>query len=122
VSRDRARNGRGELRLVRPYALTKGRTRPVGFDLPIETLVTSSDKGKASDNLRLEWRQIVQLCITPMSVAEISAHLRVPLGVARVLVGDLLADGLVNVHRPVHDAGRPSPTVLKKVLHGLQRL
>ena len=116
MSRDRARSGKGELRLVRPYALTKGRTRPVGFDLPIETLVSSSEKGQATDNLRLEWRQI------GLAGMFVLIFLHVPLGVARVLVGDLLADGLVNVHRPVHDAGRPSPTVLKKVLHGLQRL
>jgi hypothetical protein len=112
----------GDLRLVRPYALTRGRTRPDGDDLPLETLVVATERGRDNDAVRLEARRIVRLCWRPLSVAEVSAHMNVPVGVARVMVGDLLADGHVAVHRPVGTTGRFDVQLLKRVLNGLQAL
>ena len=74
------------------------------------------------DRLRHEARRIVDLCDTPISVAEVSARIHVPLGVARVLVGDLVADGLVEVHRMENGNGRPDVRLLERVLDGLQAL
>jgi hypothetical protein len=112
----------GDLRLVRPYALTRGRTRPEGVDLPLETLVVATDSGRNAEAVRLEARRVVRLCWRPLSVAEISAHMHVPVGVARVFVGDLLAEGHVAVHRPMGNAGRFDVQLLKRVLNGLQAL
>ena len=82
--------------LIRPFLLTGGRTRPVREGLAIETLLQSRP-GAMSSLLRFEARKIVELCQQATSMAEVAAALRVPLGVARVLVSDLVADGSVTV-------------------------
>ena len=111
-------------RRVRPYALTGGRTRS-SENLPLETLIRVSSRGSAAlPRLALERRQIVQLCHSPMSVAEISAHLQVPIGVTRVIVGDMRSEGLVDLNRPATSGGtdRPDIKLLERVLDGLQAL
>ncbi len=111
-------------RFVRPYALTGGRTRSRGSNLPLETLITATDDGRSAiPKLSPEEKQIVLLCARPLSIAEISARLAVPLGVARVLAGDMRADGLVEAHRsPVTDDAEDLKSVLERVLDGLQSL
>ncbi len=81
---------------IRPFLLTGGRTRPAREGLAIETLIQSRP-GAMTSSLRFETRQIVELCQQATSMAEVAASLRVPLGVARVLVSDLVADGSVTV-------------------------
>jgi hypothetical protein len=109
------------MRLVRPYALTRGRTRSGAADLAIESLVVTSAKGQsAAVGLQLELRTIAELCASPISVAEVSAHLGVPLGVARVLVTDMSEQGLVDVHQG--QAERPNQALLERVLHGIRDL
>ena len=110
---------------VRPYTLTGGRTR-TDVDLGLETQVRTTDQGRRRANLlALELRDIVAMCNQPLSVAEISAHLRVPLQVAKVLVGDLITSGDVESHAAsVNQAtgGRPDIQLLERVLEGLQSL
>jgi hypothetical protein len=77
---------------VRPFMLTGGRTRPVRDGLRIETLLRALPAALSAP-LRFEARRIVELCQRPMSLADIAVGLAIPLGVARVLVADLLADG-----------------------------
>jgi hypothetical protein len=109
-------------RLVPVYAITRGRTRSTGEDLPWETLVNSTKAGMSSlPRLRFEQARIVRYCRTPVSVAEVAVELKVPLGVARVLVSDLNTDGMLSVHRPnLTDAGRPSTEILERLLAGLK--
>jgi hypothetical protein len=111
-----------EPRVVPVYALTGGRTRSRGDDLHLETLVTTTELGLASrPRLRFEQARIVALCRRPASIAEVAAHLRVPLGVARVLVSDLHADRMLTVHRAPSTAdGRPRTEVLERLLSGLR--
>lgn len=109
---------------IPPYAMTGGRTRPA-VELPIETIVASTSKGLASvGRLGTECRRIVGMAAAPLAIAELSAHLRLPLGVVRVLVGDLLAEGLVrtSVTDAARDGGRPDVAVLERVLDGLRSL
>src|SRR5439155_705055 len=84
-------NGSGEVEtgsMVRPYTKTGGRTRS-DYDLAIEALVSTSERGRSPDAaVRPEHRSICGLCLDTRSVAEVAAHLRLPLGVARVLIGD----------------------------------
>ncbi|MEV6611480.1 DUF742 domain-containing protein [Kutzneria sp. NPDC051319] len=84
---------------VRPFIVTGGRTMPLRDDLRIETLVVA-DRAALTAPLRFELLTVVRLCQHPMSVAEVAAHLHVPLGVAKVVVGDLMAAGHVTVHQP----------------------
>ncbi|MFJ9031140.1 DUF742 domain-containing protein [Streptomyces sp. NPDC102274] len=110
--------------LVRPYAMTGGRTRP-RYQLAIEALVsTTADPSQLHGQLP-EHQRICQLCFEIKSVAEISALLSIPLGVARILVADLAEAGLVAIHQPGGDeavGGQPDVTLLERVLSGLRKL
>ena len=112
-------------RLTRPYALTGGRTEPPDASLAIGALVEVSWRGyDARDDIRFEKAEILDLTQRTISVAEVAAHLDVPLGVARVLVGDLAEEGLVIIHPPpdAETGGAQDPKLLEKVLHGLRTL
>jgi hypothetical protein len=111
-----------ELRLVRHYALTRGRTKPLDLDLPMETLLITADPDRALGDPVPERRRIAELCRRPQSVAEIAAQLRVPLGVARVLVADLVEERLINAHRPLRTDASADIELLERVLHGLHSL
>lgn len=111
----------GSGRVVPSYLLTRGRTRSAGRELPLETLATVTAKGQEQySSLPRERREVLDLCVRPISVIEVAAHLAVPLGVARVLVGDLADGGYVAVHMPGQDDGRPSVEVLTRLLEGLR--
>lgn len=114
----------GPVMRVRSYVLTGGRTRS-NADLPLETLVKVTAHGtSASPRLALERKKIIALCNSPISVAEISAHLSIPLGVARVLTGDMVEEGLLTSFKPQYaESGeRPDLKLLERVLDGLQAL
>jgi len=108
---------------VRPYTKTGGRTRS-DYDLAIEALVSTSELGRSPDAAtKPEHQSICGLCLNTRSVAEIAAHLRLPLGVARVLIGDMAGLGLVLVHQSGMVVGdRPSIEFMERVLSGLRRL
>ncbi len=113
-----------EGRVVRPYALTRGRTRSGRGDLPLEALVRGV-AGITDPTSTPERRRIIELSTASiLSVAELSAHLSLPLGVVRVLVGDLADEGLVVVHTGSPSAA-PAATnlkVLESVLNGISAL
>lgn len=106
---------------VRPYAITGGRTR-AATDVPIEAIVYRTPNGeKALTLLTMERGQILNLLSSPQSAAEISARLRLPLGVARVVLGDLVDEGYVALNTR-SATGRPDLRLLERVLDGLQAL
>jgi hypothetical protein len=107
--------------LVRMYAVTGGRTAPRS-GLAMEALVSSATSAQLGLAYPREFRAISELCRQVRSVAEVSALLAIPLGVARVLVADMEAEGLVRVYQPQHEAGRPDTRLLERVLTGLRRL
>ncbi|HWN32131.1 MAG TPA: DUF742 domain-containing protein [Pseudonocardia sp.] len=109
--------------VVRPYTWTRGRTRS-GFALEIETLVSTSARGREQFGvLQFEHRSVAELCDQARSVAEVAALLAVPLGVAKVLVGDMAGLGLVVVHQTVSGNGDvPDLALMERVLSGLRRL
>src|SRR5512139_2247647 len=126
--------------VVRPYAVTGGRTRhgKSDFDL-IAIVVTVEDAVKEEDlipdlglsagaphrpgpALGPEHEKIVMLCRSPLSVAEVASEVDLPLGVVRVLLGDLLEHELILVRRPAPVAQFPNERVLKDVIDGLHAL
>ncbi|MBO2465150.1 DUF742 domain-containing protein [Actinomadura violacea] len=110
--------------LVRPYAMTGGRTKP-RYDLAIEALVTAAPyPPRDVAMLTPEYRAIMDLCRSARSVAEVSALLRMPLGVARVLVADMAMEGLLRLHQstPTTAGGQPDLRLLERVLSGLRKL
>ncbi|MFB9464076.1 DUF742 domain-containing protein [Streptomyces cinereospinus] len=113
--------------VVRPYAMTRGRTSHAAqhrLDL-IAVVVTEphvEDPG-ADPTLSPEHVDIVELCRdAPQSVAELAAGLDLPIGVVRVLVGDLTDAELVHVTRPVPPAELPDESILRDVINGLRAL
>src|SRR5262245_187128 len=109
-------------RLVRPYTVTGGRTRPTYADLELETLVSTTSLGETSPKLSLEWRSIALLCREILAIAAIAARLSLPLGFSLVLVGDMAEGGLVRVHRPAQVGDRPDLALLERVLYGLRTI
>jgi hypothetical protein len=110
-------------RVVPAYALTRGRTRSLGQDLPLEAVVATTEPGMLpQSSLQAERRTIVESCVRPISVAEIAAYLRIPVGLARVLVSDLASSGYLAVHLPRNDDGenRPDAAILERLLDGLR--
>ena len=110
-------------RLLRPYALTRGRARPsYGNDLEIEALVSTTVLGETMHMPAPEPHSIALLCREPLSIAEIAAHLKLPIGVVRVLVADMADQGMVDIHRPSQLGTSPDVTLLERVLDGLRRV
>ena len=107
--------------LVRPYAVTRGRTRST-VDIAIEALVQTVPGTDGDRVVGSERQRIVELCSEVQSLAEIAAHLRVPLGVARVLVGDMAEEGFVQVHAPGSLDDQLGVYLLERVLSGLRKL
>jgi hypothetical protein len=109
--------------IVRPYSWTRGRTKST-VDLRIEALVTTSERGDDINGMtQTEHRSVAELCHEPRSVAEIATGLRVPLGVAKVLVGDMAELGLVIVHKTATGgANKAHLLLMERVLSGLRRL
>jgi hypothetical protein len=109
--------------VVRPYAITGGRTRAAESTLELVAMVTTTERGLALvDQVAGEHQEIVRRCRRPLSIAELSAHLDVPLGVGRVLVSDLLEQGLVVVRRPAPRHRMSDEALLEKVMNGLRQL
>lgn len=111
-----------DVTLLRPYLLTSGRAQPVDQTLEIEAQVATSRRGATSQSsLTFEHRDIVELCHTTMSVAEIAAMLHLHIGVARVLVADLAALGHVVVHRPAAALDQ-DVDMIERVIRGLEAI
>ncbi|MEE1764878.1 MULTISPECIES: DUF742 domain-containing protein [unclassified Streptomyces] len=113
--------------LVRPYAMTGGRTRPGpgGTRFDLIALVSLDTGAPAADDPSLgpEHRVLLELCRTEtQSVAELAAGADLPVGVVRVLLGDLLESGRVTVSRPVPPAQLPDERILREVIEGLRAL
>ncbi|MGY0487855.1 DUF742 domain-containing protein [Streptomyces sp. WG-D5] len=113
--------------VVRPYAMTRGRTTSAGqHRLDLIAVVVAEQRGGdvvADQTLSPEHVDIVELCQDcPQSVAELAAELDLPIGVVRVLIGDLVDDDLVHVTRPVPPAELPDASILRDVIDGLRAL
>ncbi len=112
--------------VVRPYALTGGRTEPAdGRLLDLIAVVVAARQPAGSDDLAdlgPEHRRILRLCQQPVTVADVASDTSLPLGVIRVLLADLLLQDRITVV-PQRPAGeQPSADLLKEVLHGLRAL
>lgn len=108
--------------VVRPYALTGGRTRSSGceLDLLANVVVTGRPIPERAD-LSVHQRRTLALLTGAKRVAEVASELGLPIGVARVLLGDLLDLGLIEVRQAV--AGSPSMEgLLREVIDGLRAL
>ena len=97
---------------LRPYAMTEGRTEPSGPDLAIEDLIGATSAADPPPWLSLEHRTIAMACRETLSVAELAARVDLPLGVTRVLVGDLASQS-----HCLHAGDRPFERLTLHQLH-----
>ncbi|MGV0733996.1 DUF742 domain-containing protein [Mycolicibacter sinensis] len=113
-----------EASLVRPYTLTAGRTH-TEVNLPLEAPVQTVRPAQPNQWPAGDPRgRIVELCQTGPSVAEIAARLDMPVGVARVLVGDLVTSGYLRVRRTLSEASTRDERreLIGRTLRGLRAL
>jgi Protein of unknown function (DUF742) len=112
--------------VVRPYAVTGGRTAPAdGEVLDLIAVVVATGRAVPPDDhppLTPEHRRILGLCQQQVTVADLGAETTLPVGVVRVLLADLIAQGVVTVVRQRPSARRPQNDVLQEILNGLRAL
>jgi hypothetical protein len=107
--------------LVRPYVITNGRDLLGDNHFSLITMVTVSDGAPRTRVLDPEKRRLLELCSGGfLSVAEISGHTKLPLGVVKILLSDLTEEGHLLTRAPVPRARNVDRKVLEEVLHGLQ--
>jgi len=108
--------------VVRPYALTGGRTRPQGQSIDLLATVLTTHAGVYSDlQLEPEYQAVVRHCRRPKSVADLASDLDLPLGVVRILVSDMRENGLITIRQPARTRVA-DPQLLKDVADALRRL
>ena len=118
----RAPDPRPSSRIVRPYVLTQGRTKApestYGLEAQVRALLPAAKLDRAASP---EARRIVELCQSSTSVAEVAARMTLPLGVTRVLVGDLVSVGALAVDVGAPDAAN-DVALLERLLDGIRAL
>lgn len=110
--------------LIRPYTLTRGRTQPTR-EIAIEAILVTTPRGcQEAAFAGRDKQMIATLCDRrALSLAEIASYMRVPLGVARVLVADMVTEGMLTLHKTtVNDGYEDRTELLKRVLSGLRKL
>jgi hypothetical protein len=112
--------------VVRPYAVTGGRTEPADGEV-LDLIAVIVDSGRPADpadqlGLSPEHRRILNLCRRPATVADVASDTGLPVGVIRVLLADLIQQGRIKVLRGRPADQKPSAQLLREVLHGLRAL
>jgi hypothetical protein len=105
--------------LVRPYTVSAGRTRP-NIELDLLSLVVATSQ--APTGLDLEHTKVLGLCRAPISVAEVAAHLRLPVIVTKVLLADLVECEAMAMRAPRPASVATDRDLLEKLLDGLERI
>ncbi|MDX3851939.1 DUF742 domain-containing protein [Streptomyces sp. AK02-01A] len=107
--------------LVRPYVIANGRELIDDNDFSLITLVTVSEDVPHNGLLDPEKRRLMELCSGGfLSVAEIAGHIQLPVGIVKILLHDLTAEGYLYTRAPIPPAKRVNRQILEEVLNGLQ--
>ncbi|MEU7636065.1 MULTISPECIES: DUF742 domain-containing protein [unclassified Streptomyces] len=105
----------------RLYILTSGRNiRSAAAPLDVVTLIVT--RNRPTSSTQPEQVAILRICDYPLSVAEISAYVHLPVSVVTVLLAELLESGHVEARAPIPAASLPDVELLEAVMHGLQNL
>jgi hypothetical protein len=112
--------------VVRPYAVTGGRTEPAdGQVLDLITVLVASGQDSGADDLMglgPEHRKILAICRRQATVVDVAAETALPVGVVRVLLADLIQQGAITVLPQRRVGEQPGDDLLKEILHGLRAL
>lgn len=111
--------------LVRPYAITGGRTQPTGSDFALITLVMAHPSSRPLDR-RVEQPELTAILdmtrARPLAIVEIAAKLDLPASVVKVLCGDLLDKSMIAIKAPSRESAAPSVELLERVINGIRKL
>ncbi|NUS44920.1 MAG: DUF742 domain-containing protein [Mycobacteriaceae bacterium] len=110
--------------LVRPYAIVRGRTSNADRrDLDVITVVGRIGQVAQLRRTEPEYAAILHACEIPISVAEVAAALQLPLLVTKILLNDLIDDGLLEFREPLHLDGnsRSDLDLMRAVLDGIRK-
>ncbi|MFJ4921179.1 DUF742 domain-containing protein [Streptomyces sp. NPDC088725] len=108
---------------VRPYVITKGRSRPSRNTIGVETLLVAAvPPGSLPISATREELALVRMCERLLSLVEAAAHLQLPVSLAKVLASDLVDSGYLAARSGVPQAVLPDSQLLQEVLDGLRRL
>ncbi|MER7986090.1 DUF742 domain-containing protein [Streptomyces noursei] len=105
----------------RLYVLTSGRSAP-GRSTALDMVTLIVTRHRPPSSLQPEQAAILRICDYPLSVAEISAYVHLPISVVTVLLAELLGNGHVEARAPIPAASLPDAELLEAVMHGLQNL
>ncbi|MEU8266294.1 DUF742 domain-containing protein [Sphaerisporangium sp. NPDC049002] len=108
--------------LIRPYTVTRGRTRPSGPAFDMVAIVRAVAGARPAAGLGPEHLRVLRMCGKPMSVVDLASESGLSLGVVRVLLGDLRDQRLVTVRPPATISQLPEERLLREVIQGLQAL
>jgi hypothetical protein len=108
--------------LVRPYTMTRGRTRPTGERFDLVAMVFPVPSARRPPGLAPEHLRILRACERAASVADIASDVGLPLSVFRILLADLRDQGLIVVRPPALQADPPEVGLLEEVIQGLRAL
>jgi hypothetical protein len=109
--------------LVRLFAMTAGRARSAGEAFDLMATVQTNPAARDGPMLSPEQQTLLDLCrFAPQTVADIASESNLPVGVVRVLLGDLLAEGRILVNRPLPPSKVPDQRILREVINGLRAL
>lgn len=105
---------------VRPFLVTTGRTKASVEGLRFETLITAT--AKSGDDLRFEPARVHALCSEAIAIAEVSAELGMPIGTAKVVVGDLIDSGHIELHKMIDANESEDIQLISRLIDGVRRL
>jgi hypothetical protein len=110
--------------IVRPYAVTRGRTSPRGAPIDLVAIMVATGL-EPGERIRLsrEQRRLLALCRRPSTPADLASDADLPLRVVQILLDDLRQYGLIEQQRqPATTTERPDARILMRVLDELRRL
>lgn len=108
--------------VVRLYAVTSGRARPSGPEFDLMAAVQATGHEPSPRALSPEHRLLLRICHRPQTVADVASESNLPVGVVRVLLGDLQNAGLIATSRPHRPSQLVDQRVLEEVIDGLRAL
>lgn len=109
--------------VVRPYAVTRGRTRPRGLVIDLVTILVATGRTPADRVwLSREQRLLLELCRRPSTPADLASETDLPFRVVQILLEDLYQYGLIEEMPQAAQTERPDPRILMRVLDELRRL
>ncbi|HEY0700434.1 MAG TPA: DUF742 domain-containing protein [Micromonospora sp.] len=106
-------------RLVRPYTVSNGRTRP-STHMELLSWVVATGK-RPRGHLEPDHARALNLCGGPTTVAEVAAHLKLPAAITKVVLSDRVDCGAVSTRAPSPESDPNDPSVLEAILNGLRR-